>query len=580
MTNATSSPHKVSRRRFLQKAGAGTVLAVASQTTYGKSTAGPVIQSKASQFSALYSGKRPQDYRVVLQDIGDPLVRMTWPPTPEKLVEASIGPLRDSAVDVYSFGVNHAGGTTHCSEVYPVVGHSEAVQRSASSLRINEAVKLLCDQGQDPLKVICEGAHREGIDVFLRLRMNDHHDRWGDMMNINRPTPPPKSKPIEPYLYTPQWKRDHRQWLIGDPEAAHPADTFKFMEAKAGNYALGPFRELMFKLATEVVTGYDLDGLEIDFFRSPFLFPHHEAYAQRHVMTAFVRRIRKLVKERGDQRGRPVYLSARVPSTVDLCLRIGIDLPTWLEEGLLDMVVVSNGLLPFSTPWHEIGGLAQQAGISALACFTNGRATREGRESLRAATYRAFSSGISGIHLWNYFYEMPFYHKPDEKYLGLGFTHDITDIELLRTAPKIYLLDQSIHTNARLSATFGHAEWPGQVPLTIGESTDGIPHSVIFDVADDLSGAGKEVRPRLWLQIVDLGPRDRIEFSWNGKPIQPNPKTFPGITVFDNREFEFELPVREVRRGENRLEIRLLERSARLEPYVTLIAGKLMIPQV
>ena len=79
---------------------------------------------------------------------------------------------------------------------------------------------------------------------------------------------------------------------------------------------------------------------------------------------------------------------------------------------------------------------------------------------------------------------------------------------------------------------------------------------------------------------MDLGPEDRLEFAWNGKPVQPDPKAFAGITMKDSHEFEFELDPADVRPGENHLEIKLLERHARLEPYVTLVDGRLSIPEL
>jgi hypothetical protein len=243
------------------------------------------------------------------------------------------------------------------------------------------------------------------------------------------------------------------------------------------------------------------------------------------------------------------------------------------------MVVISNGLLPFSTPWEEIGKEAAGAGIPAFACFTRARPTREGRESFRAAAYRALSSGLSGIELWNYFYEMPFYHRPDEEYLGLGFTDEVADMESLRKARKSYLLESGVETSARLMATFGHATWAGQIPLTIGFSSDGIGQTVIFDIADDLTGQQQDSRPTLFLQILDLAPTDKVEFLWNGEPIQADPQAFPGVTVFDKWEFKFDLSARQVKRGKNQLELRLVKRDPRLEPFVTLTDGRLTIPE-
>ena len=87
-----------------------------------------------------HQAKRPEEIRVILQDIGDPLTRCPWPPTPEGLVSASIAPIADSAIDVYAYGVYHAGGTTHNSKAYQKIGDHIAVLHEASGLRMNEAV--------------------------------------------------------------------------------------------------------------------------------------------------------------------------------------------------------------------------------------------------------------------------------------------------------------------------------------------------------------------------------------------------------------------------------------------------------
>ena len=572
---------RLTRRKFFAKTGTLGAAAgyLSGGPASGASAPNLLASGQRSTTGTSKSGRRPADYGVILQDIGDPLTRMSWPPTPEKLVEASIGLLRGTAISCYSYGINHAGGVTHCSKAYPVVGDEQKVLRSASSLRMNEAVQRLCAAGHDPLEVMCKGAHEAGVDIFLRLRMNDHHDRWGHPKNLERPSQIPKTTHIEPYFYTPRWKYDHPEWLIGDPEAPHPERSFHYMEANSGNYAIGPFRQLMYGMAEEALTRYDLDGFELDFFRSPFLFAHWEAYSQRHVITEFVRRIRKLSQQRAAQRGRPIFLSARVPASVDLSLRIGIDLPTWLQEGLLDLVVISNGLLVFSPPWDEIADLGKKVGIPSVACFTSARPTRQGLESLRAATYRALSKGLTGIQLWNYFYNTPVYHRPGEKFLGLEFTHEMVDREKLRTGSKAYFLDHTVQTGG-LEGTFGHAEWPGQVPLMIGASTDGIGHTVSFDVADDVSAGDRKAPPRLWLRLIDVAPEDQLDFWWNGQSISPDPEAYPGTRVRDSSEYEFQLAPEQVRLGENQIVVRLRNRSPRLEPYVTLVDGRLSIPEM
>ena len=537
--------------------------------------------------------KRPEDIRVVFQDIGEPLTRMPWPPTPEGLLSGSIRPIEDSAVDVYAYGMHHAGGVTHDSRAYQRVGDHVTVLHESSGLVMNEGIRRLIEQGHDPIAIMCEGAHEAGKDFWLRVRMNDLHDRVGQYRKLEAPTKQPKTGSLVPFFYTPQWKKDHPEWLIGDPQAPAPEYSFESWEANAPNYLYAPVREMIFALATEAVYNYDVDGIEIDFIRFPFLFPFKTAWAHRHVMTAFVRKLRDMVNERAGARGRPIYFSARVPDTVELSVRLGVDLSTWLAEGILDMCVIGGGYSPFSTPWQDIASLAGKHGIPALACLNRGSligwdwnpsfagvqaepTPQQKIEQIQAAAYRAYQEGVSGIELWNFFYEMPHYYSPEQKeglhYLGFGFTHEIADHRGLAGKKKAYLLDQEL----RLSGVYLHASWSGQRPLMVTPATDGIGQTVTFDVGDDLSAspnAGAELR----VNIVDLFAEDVIEFEWNGGPLVPRDDPYLGQLLNSNREFRFDVPAESITRGSNEFSIFLRQRTPRLEPFVTLDFARLVI---
>ena len=41
----------------------------------------------------------------------------------------------------------------------------------------------------------------------------------------------------------------------------------------------------------------------------------------------------------GKERGRPVYLAARVAGSLEMCRQIGYDIPAWIEEGLVDILI-------------------------------------------------------------------------------------------------------------------------------------------------------------------------------------------------------------------------------------------------
>ena len=540
-----------------------------------------------------YQARKPQDIRVILQDIGDPLTRMPWPPTPEGLLSSSIDPIAGSAIDVYAYGMHHAGGCTHDSEVYQKVGDHVAIMREASGLQMHEGTKRFIAQGRDPVSIMCDGAHAAGKDFWLRMRMNDLHDQVGRKLGIERRAKGPKTGWMEPYYYTPQWKKEHPEWLIGDPQDAPTEMSFAAFEAGAPNYLHAPVREMMFALACEAVTKYDIDGFEIDFCRFPYFLPRKMAWAHRHVMTAFVRKLRRMIAERAAERGRPIIFSARVPDAVALALRMGLDLEAWFSEKLLDMSVISGGYTPFTTPWDDIARLGEAQGISVLACLSNSmlkdwqwNRTEQGLqpepsveqklEHIRAAAYRAYSKGVSGFELWNYFYEMSHHYSPEQKegvhYLGYGFTHELADRDSLTRKRKAYLLD----TGSRLGDIFDHMSWSGQRPLVITPATDGIGQTATFDVADDLSAA-PAARAQLWINIVDLFPEDRIDFEWNGLPLTPRDEDYRGQTLYANREFRFDIAADRIRCGVNEFTILLRDRTPRLEPFVTLDFARLTI---
>jgi len=43
------------------------------------------------------------------------------------------------------------------------------------------------------------------------------------------------------------------------------------------------------------------------------------------------------------KRGRPFYLVARISGTLEMCHNIDYDLPTWVNEGLIDILIPAGG---------------------------------------------------------------------------------------------------------------------------------------------------------------------------------------------------------------------------------------------
>jgi hypothetical protein len=264
---------------------------------------------------------------------------------------------------------------------------------------------------------------------------------------------------------------------------------------------------------------------------------------------------------------------------VESALRTGIDAPLWLSEGLVDMITLSRGYLPYSTPWEEVASLAKKAGVPSFACFNHGKLpgwtpsdgrNELGRQALKAAAHRALSGDVQGIFLFNYFYESPAYDGCSfiERPIGFDFTHDLVDRKKLARGTRVYEVDKMLPSI--LTQAYGHTTWMGQLPMTIGT---GEGHRAVFDLPRAVDCAGG----RLWLQLCDPHFDDHLEFRWNGEPITPDPDAWPGERLFDSFDYHFELLPRQVRAGENVLEIRLENRDPRLDPYVTLLVARLTL---
>ena len=50
-----------------------------------------------------------------------------------------------------------------------------------------------------------------------------------------------------------------------------------------------------------------------------------------------------MTNDLAQKRGRPFYLAVRVSGTLETCRNIGYDLPTWVNEGLIDLLIPAGG---------------------------------------------------------------------------------------------------------------------------------------------------------------------------------------------------------------------------------------------
>ena len=119
----------------------------------------------------------------------------------------------------------------------------------------------------------------------------------------------------------------------------HPELLLKTAPGHPFNWVYPEVRAERLALFEEAVTNYDLDGMEIDFVFSPYLFEHGEVEDNKHLVTEFVSDARRIVDKAAADKGKPFTLGARVLPTPETNAATGLDIADWVAQGLVDFLV-------------------------------------------------------------------------------------------------------------------------------------------------------------------------------------------------------------------------------------------------
>lgn len=225
-------------------------------------------------------------------------------------------------------------------------------------------------------------SRKRGISPWVSLRMNDHH--YG-----NNPTQ------VSPLFF-------------GHPELRIHGGKGLF------NYAKPEVREHYLKLATEVLQRYDIDGIELDWIRTPNNFEDGELDLGRSILTDFVRDVRKQTQAAAKRLGHSVRLAVRVPATPEFAFGKGFDAAMWAREGLVDMIIPSDWWdgcadTPVEAWRAQIGPAGRDCQIvpctaGTYACTKKGYKMSHNLASMRGFTVQTLDRGADGIYLFNHFH--------------------------------------------------------------------------------------------------------------------------------------------------------------------------------
>ena len=427
-----------------------------------------------------------------------------------------------TAVDTFIYGVSRADGLFYPSGKGRRFGAGLDSFAMAPYWRVWENMQSLIDRGLDPLQVLVDRAHEQGMDFFASLRMGDFPGMDGQ--------------------YT----------LAGGGRG--------YVHREVREHQLGVLEEL--------ATQYPVEGVELDFAAAPggtayWLKPEDvEEYTP--LMTEYVRQISQTVRQRP---GQPGQLGARIYPTEALNLRTGLDVRTWLEEGLVDYVVplsyayfVLDSQMPID--WLVRAAHAHEVSVYAMLqpyyteenrrFYTVSNATPA---MMRAAAANFQAKEVDGLYTW--FMAWP---------LGEAERNTLTELGrrgLIEEGDKHYFLCRKPESEHVLG-------YEALLPIQIGRDDLGQAFSISFSVADDPQNAQVQSIV-LRLNITDLVGADRLEVVLNGESLAGEAcrrSSARQVDPYTGQWLEFHLEKVRPKRGDNLLELTLLERPTNLHSGV------------
>ena len=373
---------------------------------------------------------------------------------------------------------------------------------------------------EDCTTTMLNAARLAGQEAVISVRMNDIHDSFGKI--------------------TYPFKLKNRHMLI-DPNGVEPGWS-------ALDYSFDQVREHKFEYISQVCAKYLPDGLELDFFRHPVYFNSGQEAKNLALMTDFVRDVRHRLDNIGQANNRPILLIVRLADTLEKSIKMGFDLPTWLKEDLLDVLIIGGGYAPFGKDWTQVRDLARQHEVPSYPCFSSSLIYTFGSiEPMRAAASNFWHLGAEGVYLFNHFVTVDL-KKFEAKVVydelkRLGDPHTLVGLDkaFCQDYVKLFSEDDPVGLNVMLKRMT--ADPP--LPTAIGPTSKAIP----LLVGDDLNRWPANKKPACQL-CLSANPVDAPLVAWfNGKELGTGHAT-------DTRYREYDIDAQVVRHGDNTLTVK------------------------
>ena len=256
--------------------------------------------------------------------------------------------------------------------------------------------EILSQTGKDALEIMIDVCRSNEMEIFYSNRMNDTHDAFAN-------------NAMHRYYI----RQAHPEWsVLTEQEAKHAGwENYPHPGScwTAWNFEVPEIRALTVDALREVCRNYDIDGIELDWWRWSLYFkenlelkPATEEYVD--LMNELMRAIRRMTEEEGSKRGRPILIASRCAEDVALAYSVGLDVQTWLAEDLVDILTPSK-FLDFTMPMKQLIDLAHDYRVPVYP-MVHATAIADGYDSKPAWRGEAlvrFWEGADGAYTFNIF---------------------------------------------------------------------------------------------------------------------------------------------------------------------------------
>jgi len=193
--------------------------------------------------------------------------------------------------------------------------------------KMYDRMRTMSEAGDDVYRIWTDQIREAGVSPWMSVRMNDVHGAHDDQ----NPT------------CCELWKQHHEFW-----RATYRGGNWNAREL---DYAHPEVRKLYMDVIAELLERYDCDGIELDFSRFGHVFrPGHET-ENAHLLTDFVREVRRRCNAKALVVGHKVGVCVRVPADPADAFGSGYDVQSWIDEGLIDILAPAPF---FSSSWSDL----------------------------------------------------------------------------------------------------------------------------------------------------------------------------------------------------------------------------------